>query len=330
MSAARTATSPDASAFGESRAGFEEIVGWLEGADTASLTHGELEDDLDRRDRHLLLRLLQDHLDLRARQEQRADVVDSGGVRHGSVEAGHCRTLATIFGEVTVERLAYRHRGTANLHPADASLNLPAERHSHGLGRLAAIESTRGSFDDAVEAINRGTGVSVPKRQAEQLTSRAASDIEDFYATRQHAPAQEGVGSGPWYLALDQATSTVYVGNLTGNTLSLIDSATCNAVVTAGCDRVPPTVAVEGLPTGVAVDAQTGLVYVTSGWDSDVATINAASCNATNTQRCTVSPYPLRLGGFPTDPVLDGAVGTVYVPDNGDGEVSLVGLPAWG
>jgi hypothetical protein len=192
MSAARTATSPDASAFGESRAGFEEIVGWLEGADTASLTHGELEDDLDRRDRHLLLRLLQDHLDLRARQEQRADVVDSGGVRHGSAEAGHCRTLATIFGEVTVERLAYRHRGTANLHPADASLNLPAERHSHGLGRLAAIESTRGSFDDAVEAINRGTGVSVPKRQAEQLTSRAASDIEDFYATRQHAPAQEG------------------------------------------------------------------------------------------------------------------------------------------
>jgi len=192
MSAARTATSPDASAFGESRACFEEIVGWLGGADAASLTHGELEDDLDRRGRDLLLRLLQDHLDLRARQEQRTDVVDSDGVRHGSVEAGHCRTLATIFGEVTVERLAYRHLGTANLHPADASLNLPAERHSHGLRRLAAIESTRGSFDDAVEAINRGTGASVPKRQAEQLTSRAASNIEDFYATRQHAPAQDG------------------------------------------------------------------------------------------------------------------------------------------
>ena len=184
MSAARPVTSPDASAFGKSRACFEEIVGWLEGADAASLTHGELEDDLDRRGRHLLLGLLQDHLDLRARQEQRTDVVDPDGVRHGSVEAGHCRTLATIFGKVTVERLAYRHRGTANLHPADASLNLPAERHSHGLRRLAAIESTRGSFDGAVEAINRDTGVPVPKRQAEQLTSRAASDIEDFYATR--------------------------------------------------------------------------------------------------------------------------------------------------
>ena len=192
MSAARTATSPDAPAFGESRACFEEIVGWLEGADAASLTHGELEDDLDRRGRHLLLQLLQDHLDLRARQEQRTDVVDAHGVRHGSVEAGHNRTLATVFGEVNVERLAYRHRGTANLHPADAVLNLPEEHHSHGLRRLAAIESTRGSFDDAVEAISRDTGMSVPKRQVEQLTSRATSDIEDFYATRQHTPAQDG------------------------------------------------------------------------------------------------------------------------------------------
>ena len=93
MSAARTATSPDAAAFGESRACFEEIVGWLEGTDAGSLTHGELEDDLDRRGRQLLLRLLQDHLDLRARQEQRTDVVDHDGVRHGSVEAGHHRTL---------------------------------------------------------------------------------------------------------------------------------------------------------------------------------------------------------------------------------------------
>ena len=36
MSAARTATSPDASAFGESRAGFEEIVGWLDSVATAA------------------------------------------------------------------------------------------------------------------------------------------------------------------------------------------------------------------------------------------------------------------------------------------------------
>ena len=35
--------------------------------------------------------------------------------------------------------------GQANVHPLDAELNLPEEKHSHGLRKLAAIESARGS-----------------------------------------------------------------------------------------------------------------------------------------------------------------------------------------
>lgn len=179
--AGEEATSPDASAFGGSRACFEDIVGWLEGTEAGSSSHGELEDDLDRRGRELLRRLLQDHLDLRAQREERVEVVGADGVTHGSVEAGHARQLTTIFGAVGVDRLAYRHRGAANLHPADAALNLPAERHSHGLRRLAAIESTRGSYDDAGEAVGRATGVGVAKRQVEELAARAAADVEAFY-----------------------------------------------------------------------------------------------------------------------------------------------------
>jgi hypothetical protein len=191
VSVAPAATSPDVMAFGGSRACFEEIVSWLEGTDAPCLTHGELEDDLDHRGRELLRLLLQDHLDLRARREQRAEVIDGDGVSHGSVEAGHRRTLVTVFGAVTVDRLAYRHHGRPNLHPADGLLNLPGERHSHGLRRLAAIEASRGSFQDAVEAIERGTGVSVGKRQTEQLTARAAADVEDFYASRRQVPARD-------------------------------------------------------------------------------------------------------------------------------------------
>ena len=52
--------------------------------------------------------------------------------------------LATVFGKVTVARIAYRGTGVADLHPADAVLNLPDGMHSHGLARLAAIESARG------------------------------------------------------------------------------------------------------------------------------------------------------------------------------------------
>ena len=52
-----------------------------------------------------------------------------------------------------VRRLAYRAHGQANLHPADAALNLPAEKHSHGLRRLAATEAARGAFDEARAAL---------------------------------------------------------------------------------------------------------------------------------------------------------------------------------
>jgi hypothetical protein len=62
-------------------------------------------------------------------------------------------------------------------------LNLPAETHSHGLRRLAAIEATRGSYADAATAIARATGVTIGKRQLEALTARAATDIAGFYAT---------------------------------------------------------------------------------------------------------------------------------------------------
>jgi hypothetical protein len=115
-----------------------------------------------------------------------AAVTDDAGVVHAAVEAGHRRTLASVFGPVQVERLAYRHRGHQNLHPADAALNLPVERHSHGLRRLAAIESTRGSFEQAGAAITRATGQQVGKRQVEELTARAAADVEEFYATAEH------------------------------------------------------------------------------------------------------------------------------------------------
>lgn len=177
----------------ESRACFEQVLDWLEGNDSAVLSHGELEDQLECRGRELLRRLLQDHLTLRATTEARLAVVaDDAGVVHARVERGHRRVLASVFGQVNVQRLAYRHRGHRNLHPADGLLNLPLQRHSHGLRRLAAIESSRGSFEQAAAAITRATGQQVGKRQVEALTARAAADVEDFYATRPDTEPAEG------------------------------------------------------------------------------------------------------------------------------------------
>ncbi len=177
----------------ESRGSFEQLLGWLEADQATALSHAELEDELEDRGRELLRRMLQDHLSLRTATEQRLpDVADADGVVHAAVEAGHRRPLASIFGQVQCERLAYRHRGHPNLYPGDAALNLPIERHSHGLRRLAAIESSRGSFEQATAAITRATGQRIGKRQVEALAARAAVDVADFYAPTTHPQADEG------------------------------------------------------------------------------------------------------------------------------------------
>ena len=71
-------------------------------------------------------------------------------------------------------------------------MNLPPEKHSHGLRRMTAIEATRGSFDGAVEAIMRTTGQELGKRQVEHLASRAAVDFDTFYAGRRSPAGDAG------------------------------------------------------------------------------------------------------------------------------------------
>jgi hypothetical protein len=172
-------------AFAASYARVDTVVEWLCGPQAAQMTHAQLEDRLHTDGLAVLRQLLQDSLDLRAEREQRlVDVTDADGVARSGAEYGHERDLATVFGQVRVARIAYRSRGRANLHPADAALNLPAEKHSHGLRRLAAIEATRGSFDAAAAGIERATGVRVGKRQVEELTVRAAIDVDAFYTAR--------------------------------------------------------------------------------------------------------------------------------------------------
>jgi hypothetical protein len=191
---------PDA--FAAARAAFDALTTTLQGAEAAWWTCDQLEGHLQRQGRELLRLLLQAHLDLRGFREQHAvqhahqhrriePLIDADGIEHRTVEPGHTRQLATVFGTVTVTRCAWRVRGARNLYPADAALNLPDHLHSHTLARHAAIEATRGSFDAAQQAITRSCGKVAGKRQVEQLTLAASSDIDAFYATWVPQPATD-------------------------------------------------------------------------------------------------------------------------------------------
>ena len=139
--------------------------------------------------RTLELHVLQGFHDARATAELHARTaghfaapVDAGGVQHGRIEPDHARRLSTTVGCVTVRRLAFRAPQRENLYPADAELNLPAGLHSHEVAKMAAIESARGSFADAADALARRCGASVAAPQAVRaMAIAAARDFDGFY-----------------------------------------------------------------------------------------------------------------------------------------------------
>jgi hypothetical protein len=179
-------------AFTASRDLFDQVTDELGTAEAAALTHSQLEDLLSSRMREVTRQLFQDHVRLRELTEQRLpEVVDAAGVERTRIERGRSRILATVFGKVTVTRIAYRGNSVADLHPADAVLNLPVGMHSHGLAKLAAIEASRGSFAEATERINAITGAGIGHRQVQELAVGAAADIDDFYDALVPAPCTD-------------------------------------------------------------------------------------------------------------------------------------------
>ncbi|MFJ8955267.1 hypothetical protein ACIRO1_34765 [Streptomyces sp. NPDC102381] len=130
---------------------FECLKGTLATARTAVLAHRELEELIEVEGRELLRLLFQAHLDGREHRERertghhdREPVRGRDGQVRPHCERGHSRLLACVFGTVTVTRTAWRGKGLASVHPADAALSLPARLHSHGLRRLAVLEAVRG------------------------------------------------------------------------------------------------------------------------------------------------------------------------------------------
>lgn len=174
----------DEVSFGPARELFEEIISWLSSDTACGLSHSDLEEMLRVNGTELLRRLLQGYLDGRASDEIEGPCLGSDGVVR-THKRQQSRKLMTLFGEVSVNRVGYGGRGTASLHPLDAELNLPPELYSHGVRLRVAQEIALNSFDETVTALLQTTGATVPKRQVEELTSRAAVDFDAFYQRRE-------------------------------------------------------------------------------------------------------------------------------------------------
>jgi hypothetical protein len=163
-------------------------------AEAGTVSLGQAEEELRTSGRDLMRATLQAVVDAAcAAQERVPGGVDGpDGVRRTRVEDGHARTVATVFGRITVDRLAYRAAGASNVHPLDEVLDLPDGLYSTGLARLSAREAVRGSFGEAGDAVEYVTGVRIGTRQLIGLTRAAADDAADYYTARQAPPADPG------------------------------------------------------------------------------------------------------------------------------------------
>ena len=140
--------------------------------------------------RELLRGLVQLALDTQAEREVRLPgVTGADGVERARAEPGHGRPVVTQLGEVRVRRIGYRSgvRGAGSLFPRDAVLNVPPLGYSWALQRLAEMFCRSVSYEQGHEFVLAATGVSVGKRQLEQIVVAAAADAERFYRDRDQA-----------------------------------------------------------------------------------------------------------------------------------------------
>jgi YVTN family beta-propeller protein len=142
-------------------------------------------------------------------------------------------------------------------------------------------------------------------------------------------PASVTVGAGSANynvaFAIDQATQTLYVANWRDNTLSVIDTATCNATTTSGCAQTPHAAQVGSGPDGIAIDLATDTLYVSNVTGDTVSVLDAATCNATVSSGCaTQRSRSLRTGQSPQWVTVDQATDTLYVPNGDAGNMSVL------
>ena len=163
---------------------FSQMITWA-AREAAGADHGEREKVIGEAGRELQRQLLEATLTIDgAREERVSHLMSAAGIRHGSVEKGHDRGLASVFGPVRATRLAYRNRREANLYPADARWMLPGDPYTLGMRTLAAYHLAAGGYGQAQEIIADRTGVTIGRAQLAGLAKDLAAWTGDFYEQR--------------------------------------------------------------------------------------------------------------------------------------------------
>ena len=125
------------------------------------------------------------------------------------------------------------------------------------------------------------------------------------------------VGSGPFRLAVNKTTNTVYVAAF-DQTLSVINGATCNAAVNSSCNQPQPSTSIGNFPTDVAIDETTNTIYVANRSDNTVSIVDGTHCQGSDASGCGQS-WPTFNASRPQALAFNPSNRTLYIAnDTGD------------
>lgn len=125
--------------------------------------------------------------------------------------------------------------------------------------------------------------------------------------------------------AIDEAHHTLYAADGVAGTISLIDTATCNAADTAGCAAGPPTVRLGPSPGLPALNPATQTLYTTVGKTGNhVAVLDAATCNAQTIAGCGQRPGLVKVGSQTGQLAVSAATDTIYAPSFSGDTVDVI------
>jgi DNA-binding beta-propeller fold protein YncE len=142
-------------------------------------------------------------------------------------------------------------------------------------------------------------------------------------------------GNSALSLAVNQATNTLYATNVVTNTVPfggdsvyVINSATCDAATTTGCGQTPATIKAGFNPWGIAVDQATDTIYTANIADGEhpgtMSVINGATCNGTNHTGCGQTPATAAAGFGAVSVAINPATDIIYVANIEDTSVSAI------